>query len=119
MKALRRARLDGRPFDVIVLEMQLGATDGISIARMIHADPLIRETPIVLVTAIGRRKSDIDFFKSEDIDTYVMKPVRRAQLTSALMQVVRHIPTESFSISPSEEKQAAQKQILVIEDNIV
>ena len=41
--------------DAIVLEMQLDGTDGISVARMIRADPLISKTPIVLVTAIGRR----------------------------------------------------------------
>ena len=119
LDALRRAKTDGRPFDVIVLEMQLASTDGISVARSIHADPLIRETPIVLVTAIGRRKSDIEFFKSEGIDTFVMKPVRRAQLTSALTQVVRRIPSESAHVMPAEEKTTTKKQILVVEDNVV
>src|SRR5439155_11595487 len=88
IEMLRGATNDGRPFDVIVLEMQLAGTDGITVSRSIHSDPLIRETPIVLVTAIGRRKSDLDFFKSEGIDTFVMKPVRRAQLVSAIAQVV-------------------------------
>ena len=119
--ALRTAKIDGRPFDVIVLEMQLGATDGISVARMIRADLLIRDTPIVLVTAIGRRKSDVEFFKSEGIETFVMKPVRRAQLASAIAQVVRRIPEEPEEASrprPPEEK-TTRKEILVVEDNPV
>ena len=120
IEALRRARIDGRPFDVIVLEMQLGATDGISIARMIHADPLIRETPIVLVTAIGRRKSDVDFFKSEGINTFVMKPVRRAQLISAITQVVPRVGAPALAGEPSAEAGAtSRKDILVVEDNVV
>jgi CheY-like chemotaxis protein len=116
---LRRAHADRRPFDVIILEMQLATTDGISVARTIRADPLIRETPIVLITAIGRRKSDTEFFKSEGIDTFVMKPLRRAQLTSALMQVVRRVPTEDFTPPPFEEPETTNKQILVVEDNVV
>src|SRR5260370_30210475 len=99
--------------------MQLATTDGISVARTIRADPLIRETPIVLITAIGRRKSDTEFFKSEGIDTFVMKPLRRAQLTSALMQVVRRVPTEDFTPPPFEEPETTNKQILVVEDSVV
>jgi two-component system sensor histidine kinase/response regulator len=120
--ALRRAHADGRPFDVIVLEMQLMSTDGISVARTIHADPLIRETPVVLVTAIGRRKSDIEFFKSEGIDTFVMKPVRRAQLTSALNSVVAGAPARPAAAGVrhhTEEEQPTKKQILIVEDNVV
>ena len=122
LEALRQAATEGRPFDVIVLEMQLAGTDGISVARSIHADPRIRETPIVLVTAIGRRKSDIEFFKSEGIDAFVMKPVRRAQLTSAVSRVMRRTPVEDSGPPLSGQPEAAalqKRQILVVEDNVV
>ena len=122
--ALRSARSEGRPFDAIVLEMQLTSTDGISVARTIHADPLIRDTPIVLVTAIGRRKSDIEFFKAEGIDSFVTKPVRRAQLTSALMSVVAgasaRIPAAVGGRHHTEaETKPTRRQILIVEDNVV
>src|SRR5438045_8582775 len=91
MGVFRVGITDQRPFDAIVLEMQLEGTDGISVARMIRADPLISKTPIVLVTAIGRRRADVDFFKAEGIDAFVMKPVRRAQLASALAGVVHRV----------------------------
>jgi two-component system sensor histidine kinase/response regulator len=119
LQALRQAATDGRPFDVIVLEMQLAGTDGVSVARSLRADPLIRETPIVLVTAIGRRKSDIEFFKSEGIDVFVMKPVRRAQLASAIAKVVRQSPLEISETELPQEAAAAKRQILVVEDNPV
>jgi len=118
--ALRVAATEGQPFDVIVLEMQLSGTDGITVARSIHADPLIRKTPIVLVTAIGKRKSDLDFFKSEGIDTFVMKPVRRAQLAAAIAQVVTVPVGVEDSHRPSEETPQKEKpRILVVEDNVV
>jgi PAS domain S-box-containing protein len=125
LDALRRAHTSGTPFDAIVLEMQLAANDGISVARMIHSDPLLKDTPVVLVTAIGRRKSDIEFFKSERIDAFVMKPVRRAQLASAITAVVKRTPDEerraaaAADHSPKAGAAEAKKQILVVEDNVV
>jgi two-component system, sensor histidine kinase and response regulator len=121
LEALRRGAAEKVPFDAIVLEMQLAGTDGITVARSIHADPLIRKTPIVLVTAIGRRKSDLDFFKAESIDTFVMKPVRRAQLASALAQVVR-VSSVAAGFSPpavAPRAEPEKKNILVVEDNVV
>jgi len=119
LAALRRGASEPRPFDAIVLEMQLDATDGISVARTIHADPLTQKTPIVLVTAIGRRKSDIDFFKAEGINTFVMKPVRRAQLASALAQVITVSERDDGEAGLPLHQEEAQKKILVVEDNII
>jgi two-component system sensor histidine kinase/response regulator len=118
--ALRRGASEPHPFDAIVLEMQLDSTDGITVARAIHADPLIQKTPIVLITGIGRRKSDVDFFKAEKIDMFVMKPVRRAQLASALAQVieVEEAPVSAADdlLKPVEE---TPRKILVVEDNVI
>jgi len=120
LESLRRAAAAKQPFDVVVLEMQLVGTDGIAVTRAIRADPALQETPIVLVTAIGRRKSDIEFFNAEKIDTFVMKPVRRAQLAAAIAQVI-HRPPEAAS--PPREVPAAQAstsaRILIVEDNVV
>ena len=119
LAALRRGASEPRPFDAIVLEMQLDATDGISVARTIHADPLIQKTPIVLVTAIGRRKSDIDFFKAEGINTFVMKPVRRAQLASALAQVITIGERDAGEAGLPVLQEEAQRKILIVEDNVI
>ncbi|HEY6895496.1 MAG TPA: response regulator [Rhodanobacteraceae bacterium] len=108
------------PFDAIVLEMQLDSTDGITVARAIHSDAQIQKTPIVLVTSIGRRKSDIEFFKNERIDAFVMKPVRRAQLVSALAGVVKGEGVRAEFSRPAEAgPHTDKKKILVVEDNIV
>ena len=118
LEALRSQAAKGNAFDVIILEMQLAGTDGIAVTRAIRADPVLKETPIVLITAIGRRKSDIDFFKAEKIDTFVMKPVRRAQLAAAIAQVIRRQPV----FEPPKEVSAAVStpaRILVVEDNLV
>jgi len=120
LDALRRAASENRPFNAIVLEMQLTGTDGITVARSIHSDALIEKTPIVLVTSIGRRKSDIDFFKAEGINAFVMKPVRRAQLASALATVAEpsNVEPPLRRLEPAESRLHARK-ILVVEDNVI
>jgi two-component system sensor histidine kinase/response regulator len=119
LNALRRGASEPRPFDAIVLEMQLATTDGISVARSIRADALIQNTPIVLVTAIGRRKSDIDFFKAEGINTFVMKPVRRAQLAAALAQVITVGERDTGQAGLPVPHEDALRKILVVEDNVI
>ncbi|HJT17160.1 MAG TPA: PAS domain S-box protein, partial [Thermoanaerobaculia bacterium] len=120
LEALRRGVAEAHPFDAVVLEMQIEGTDGITVARAIHGDPLIQKTPIVLVTSIGRRKSDIDFFKNEGIDAFVMKPLRRAQLISALAGVVKGESVRADFSRPAEAGPHTEKRkILVVEDNVI
>ena len=107
-------------FDVAVVEMQLGETDGISLIRSIRADPDVEKVPVVLVTSIGRRKADIDFFRAERIDTWIIKPIRRAQLAAAVAEVIK--PAASSGGQPPTavpEEPAAKARILVVEDNVI
>jgi two-component system, sensor histidine kinase and response regulator len=107
-------------FDVAVIEMQLGETDGISLIRSIRADPDVAKVPVVLITSIGRRKADIDFFRAERIDTWVIKPIRRAQLAAAVAEVIQ--PAASSREQPATdvpEVPAAKVRILVVEDNVI
>ena len=105
-------------FDVAVIEMQLDDTDGISVIRSIRAEPRLERLPVVLVTAIGRRKSDADFFRSERIDTWVIKPVRRAQLAAAIAQVIRRGETPHVAAA-SADVSGTKRRILVVEDNVI
>jgi two-component system sensor histidine kinase/response regulator len=103
--------------DVIVVEMQLEETDGISVIREIREDPALKTIPVVLVTSIGRRKTDVEFFHAEHIDMWVIKPVRRAQLAAAVAQVIRRV--DGSSAEPKAQVDAPQKRILVVEDNVI
>jgi len=120
--ALRGAAADGKPFAAVVLEMQLDGSDGITVARAIRADPAIEKTPIILVTSIGKRRSDIDFFNAERIDTFVMKPVRRALLIAALANVAKVERVAADFSRPAEAGPHTgdkARKILVVEDNII
>ena len=116
---LENATAGGAPIDVAIIEMQLDGTDGIALIRSIRQHPTLNALPIVLVTAVGRRKSDIDFFRAEKIDIWVTKPVRRGQLVSAIAQVIRREADDASRAAALQPQEKSSGHILVVEDNEV
>ena len=129
MEAIRAAALT-QPYDVVVVDMQLPKGDGLALARAIRAEEydIISRTPVVLITAIGRRKSDVDAFRTSGVSTFIIKPVRQSQLTAAVAGVVERGPepsADAFRQKRTDEMpvarvaQAGLSRILVVEDNVV
>lgn len=136
LTALQNAAAIGQPFDVAVFEMSMPEMDGLALARAIRADPSVAGTPLVLVTAYGRRKSDVDSFHAAGIDAFLLKPVNRSQLGACVALVTaesRKQPTASPEV-PDQRKLAPNSvadepqllpasssgpRILVVDDNTV
>ncbi|MEO6260555.1 MAG: PAS domain S-box protein [Thermoanaerobaculia bacterium] len=125
LEALRTAALS-QPFDLAVVEMQLPRSDGLALTRAIRAEDydVIARTPVVLLTVIGRRKSDSDSFRASGVSTFVMKPVRQSQLATAIASVIDQKPLVAKSAEVMERNAASvaasrRPRILVVEDNVV
>ena len=75
----------GETFDVAILDYQMPLMTGIDLARAIRQVRPAAELPLVMLSSLGRR--DID---SADVDfaAYLTKPIKPAQLHSALVSVV-------------------------------
>jgi CheY-like chemotaxis protein len=77
----------------------------------------------VLITNIGRRKSDVDSFHASGVSAFIIKPVRQSQLASTLAGVLASperggdaAALEATAPLPHAEK---QPRVLVVEDNVV
>ncbi|MDH5562278.1 MAG: PAS domain S-box protein [Nitrospirota bacterium] len=122
----------GKPFEIALLDHRLTETvqeDGFSLAAHIRRTPEIAQTPLILLTALGKR-GEGKAAEAAGFNGYLTKPVRHAQLQQCLQMVLE---TQASSTAPScpgqtgiitrhsvEEAQArAQTQILLAEDNIV
>jgi PAS domain S-box-containing protein len=117
LAALSRAVTGGRPYDVVIFDMQLPDTDGLALARTIRAQPGYARTRLILVTAIGRRQSDVDAFRAAGIDAFVQKPVRRSHLVEALTSVL--MPGADANAAKQTASESLRGRILVVEDNEV
>jgi PAS domain S-box-containing protein len=83
MVRLREAGAQGRPFDVLLLDLNMPDIDGYGLARMVCADPILAHTPMVMLTSSAQR-GEAERTQRAGIVAYLTKPVRSARLRGAL-----------------------------------
>ncbi len=126
LSALSAVRDADRPFDVAVVDLLLPGLDGLQLLNMLKAEPNFAETRAVLLTAYDdaeKRRAALDAGAA----AYLLKPVRRATLVSAVAAAARGEPMawsgastepgEAARLPTREEALAAGRLILVAEDN--
>jgi len=133
LNQLRAAQTAGDPYRIAIIDQQMPAMDGEELARTIKADPLLKNTALVLLTSIGMR-GDAARMKEAGFSAYLTKPARASQLLNALITVwgnqkrapsaqfvTRHTVAEGraavFPGEPAEPIFCAR--VLVVEDNAV
>jgi CheY-like chemotaxis protein len=129
LEALRRAQADGDPYQFVITDYHMPGIDGVTLAHMVKADPAIADVVFVMLTSIGQRTE----VKTTAIDVCLVKPVRQAQLWSALAESwAKKLQRDSAGQPPqSAPSLIALKsrlnggygdrplRVLVVEDNIV
>lgn len=91
-KAFYRALKEKKP-DLILLDIMLPDEDGLSILTNIRKNPVIKETPVIMVTA---KSSEIDKVKGLDAgaDDYMTKPFGVMELISRVKALLRRLRTD-------------------------
>ncbi|MCC7367108.1 MAG: response regulator [Chloroflexi bacterium] len=135
---IRMAARTGRPFDCVLIDLQLQAVDGLAFARAIRADAAIAETRLALMTPLGP-SLDRDRLAPLAFVGVLGRPIRPSSLLrlleDALCQAPQpaatpvSAPAPASTVIPVAEAsspsfdvlgtQAALRRILVAEDNAV
>ena len=117
LATLREAHRAGRDFTVALLDLVLPRIDGLELARIIKADPDLRDLTLVLLTSdqgVGARSA-----REAGIATTLSKPVRHSELLEALLRLVGE-PQESAPRAPRRlVVPSLDLRVLVVEDNPV
>jgi two-component system cell cycle response regulator DivK len=79
--------------DVILMDIQLPDMDGLQATRLLKADPELRHTPVIAVTAFAM-KGDEDAVRAAGCDGYVTKPLRYKEFLAEMEAVVAHCQAE-------------------------
>ena len=129
---LEKGTKEGNPFDIALLDHTLSEAryeDGLSLAKRIRQDSEIAHTPLILLTALGKR-GEGKMAQEAGFNGYLTKPIRHHQLQDCLKMVLG----ETSASSPSSERASPplttrhsvekfqapdQCHILLAEDNIV
>ncbi|MFO0984062.1 MAG: response regulator [Planctomycetota bacterium] len=102
LPVLDRAARDNRPFDVVILDMQMPGVDGFGFARLVRGDARFATLPLIMLTSMGMHRRE-DQLRELRIGTCIMKPVRQSQLRTSLVAAA-----EPGSLPPPETPPLAQ-----------
>jgi signal transduction histidine kinase/DNA-binding response OmpR family regulator len=121
-----------RPYDVVIIDMQMPGMDGHALAQAIRRDPSNEKMKLVLMTSVALRGHAA---RSEQvgIDAFLTKPIRQSQLYDCLRTVLGP-PAPSPQIAPQtatpktskiltvhslqEAKDLRRTRVLLAEDNL-
>jgi PAS domain S-box-containing protein len=126
LKLLREAVEAARPFQVAILDMQMPQLDGITLARLVRADPTIAETQMLMISSAGQNGEAL---AALGIQYSLSKPIRQSHLHDALAQITHH-PARSaerpmaerdapVATQPSESEIRLRGHVLLVEDNVI
>jgi CheY-like chemotaxis protein len=97
------------------MDMQMPGTDGLSLTRMVKADPALAGVSVVLMTSLGA--IDRAAAQASGLDGWLTKPVRQSVLFDAVMRAFAK--DTAAGAAPAEAAAAGARlpgRILVVED---
>lgn len=124
---LRRAAQEGHPYELALVDMRMPEMDGMTLARLIKAEPSLANTRLVLLTSMCQRVNASEF-RQAGISAYLVKPVKSGQLYQCLQRVVVNGPVKTDQALPAKSDlqstaaapaETATLKLLLAEDNIV
>ncbi len=114
---------EGDFYDMVIVDMQMPILDGVSLTKIIKADRLIKDVPVVLTTSVGNRGESKEL-KNIGFSGYLSKPVGQNELYNILSLVLgNHIAKNADENSIVTKYSAIEQskiplKILVVEDDL-
>ncbi len=87
IEMLKRAKREGRPFEIALLDHDMPDINGSELGRQIIADPELRSTRLVMLTSSGQT-ADSRLFAEMGFAGYLLKPIGQRDLTDCMLLVL-------------------------------
>ncbi len=121
IRALKEAGMEGNPFQILFLDMQMPGMDGEHTATIVRHTPGINTIPIIILTSLGRR-GEVSHVRDMGCDGYLIKPIRQSFLLDAISTVmsIQKQPLKDRTVVTRHtvrEKKLRSVKILLVEDN--
>ncbi len=117
---LEKAHSAGRPYRLVLLDLQMPHMDGFEVGRRIREDPNNSDLRIIMLTSVGM-KGDSERCKNVGIGGYLVKPVKQSELLDGIMLAMDRPQVKEGSVITRHTIQEARRRlrVLVAEDNAV
>jgi len=87
---------DGKPFDAVLMDIQMPVMDGYSASRVLRQNAGLADLPIIAMTA-NAMDSDRDACLAAGMNAHVGKPFKLVDLVALLQQLTRRPSAESMT----------------------
>jgi two-component system sensor histidine kinase/response regulator len=124
LEILRVAAIEGKPYDLALLDVQMPQMDGLMLARAIKIDPTIAQTPLIVLTSLGQALSTAELNEG-GIKAYLVKPVKQSRLLDCMIKGLAektafNLTMPASAVIPLKPSVPLEKvRILLAEDNSV
>jgi two-component system sensor histidine kinase/response regulator len=131
LELLRVACHNGDPYKVAMLDFMMPGMDGEALGRSIKADPVLRDTRLIMLTSLGMR-GDFARLRDAGFAAYFTKPLKPSFLFDALaavcdpeppegmpLMLTRHRVIEARAVNAAVTPEPSPYRVLLAEDNIV
>lgn len=118
---LCRAVDEGRPFEIAIVDMMMGETNGLEFAQKVRANPKLAGLRLVMLTSMSW-KGDVRIARELGFGAFLTKPVRGAELLGAACRLLSATPAPVEAIEERNspiEPAGFELDVLVAEDNPV
>ena len=126
LEVLQRAKDNGQPFHIAIVDMEMPGMDGLALARAIKANPQLSSTRLILLSSIGQR-GDAKEAKAAGFLGYLTKPIRQNVLRHTIETVMGlegenldHLDAPVITrVASLESVEIVNHRILVVDDHQV
>jgi two-component system sensor histidine kinase/response regulator len=127
LDTLSAAAKAGRPFTLVLLDVNMPELDGFHVAEQIVARPELAGATIMMLSSSGHH-GDTSRCRELGVSAYLTKPIQASDLHDAICQVLYRTPTapprtSTAPLGPSTRPVTAEAaralNVLLAEDNIV
>jgi len=124
MGMMQEYQAAGNPFQVVLIDAVMPEMDGLTLAGLIHKNPSLSETKLVLLSTLGVRGEAAELHKA-GFAAWLTKPIRQQQLHDCLSLLVGRTISPQASLDglitrhTVRELQRHSTTILLAEDNPV
>ncbi len=114
------ARRDGRPYRLMILDVNMPDLDGFAVAEAVRRSRLFRNVAVIMLTSAGR-PGDSAKARELGVSAFLTKPVRESDLVEAVRRALGERRVDLPAPADSGRGSAARRslRVLVAEDNPV
>jgi two-component system sensor histidine kinase/response regulator len=119
LEKLTRASEAGRPFRLVITDMQMPEMDGITLSGEVGKNPAFNAVPILLLSSTGQQGEAVRC-RQLNIASYLSKPVQPSEMLDAILSAVAKptgIQERSSANQNAPEEGPRAMKILLAEDN--